>query len=210
MTRILIADSSEVVRSGLRHILEGQAGWEVVAEAGDGKDMIFKALASKPDVIVVECPLPEMTSIEVTRHVRRRLPRTEVLIFASHHDEALAFDLLKAGARGYMLRSESNANLLEAVSSLAAHRPFFTCGIADRLLQSFVTSHHRPRESLTHRERGVVQLIAEGHTNKEVASILDISLKTVETHRASVMRKLKLSSSAALVRYAVRTTIVEA
>ena len=210
MTRILIADDHDVVRSGLRQILEDQPSWEVVAEASDGKDAILKAIQSKPDVAVLDYSLPLVNGLEVTRQIRARLPKTEVLIFTMHDNETLIQELLKAGARGYLLKSDARRHLIGAIESLALHKPFFTAKVSEALLDSYLTKPHREGSSLTNRERSVVQLIAEGHTNKQIAHILDISLKTVETHRASVMRKLNLSSSAGLVRYAIRNRIVEA
>lgn len=210
MTRILIADDHDVVRSGLRQILEDQPNWEVVAEASDGKDAVLKAIQAKPDVAVLDYSLPLVNGLEVTRQIRARLPKTEVLIFTMHDNETLIQELLKAGARGYLLKSDARRHLIGAIESLAIHKPFFTAKVSEALLDSYLTKPHREGSSLTNRERSVVQLIAEGHTNKQIAHILDISLKTVETHRASVMRKLNLSSSAGLVRYAIRNRIVEA
>ena len=209
MTRILIADDCEVVRLGLRQTLEAQPDWEVAAEAADGKEAVFKAIASKPDVAVLEYALPLMNGIEITQHLRRRLPRTEILIFTRHEDEDLVFDILNAGARGYLLKSDAQRYLLEAIAALAAHRPFFTDKVCEALLQSFLARCNRAKATLTHRERSVVQLIAEGHTNRKIGAYLGIGVKTVETHRAAIMRKLDLSSSAALVRYAVRSKLVE-
>ena len=210
MIRILIADDHDVVRSGLRQILESQPTWEVVAEASDGKDAILRAIDTKPDVAVLDYSLPLVNGLEVTRQIRARLPKTEVLIFTMHDNETLIQELLKAGARGYLLKSDARRYLIGAIESLAVHKPFFTAKVSEALLDSFLTKPNREGSSLTNRERSVVQLIAEGHTNKQIAHILNISLKTVETHRASVMRKLNLSSSAGLVRYAIRNRIVEA
>jgi DNA-binding NarL/FixJ family response regulator len=190
-------------------MLESQPDWVVVAEATDGKEAIFKAITAKPDVAVIEYTLPLMNGIEVTHHIRRRLPKTEVLIFTTQDDEALVFELLSAGARGYLLKSDAKRHLLEAITSLAAHRPFFTGRISETLLQSYLARCYRAKATLTNRERSVAQLIAEGHTNRKIGTILGISVKTVETHRAAIMRKLNLSSSAALVRYAIRNKIVE-
>ena len=210
MTRILIADDHDVVRSGLRTILEAQANLEVVAEAADGKEAILKATETEPDVVVLDYCLPLINGIEVTRQIRARLPRTEVLIFTMHDNESVIDQLMKAGARGYLLKSEARRDLITAIESLAVHKPYFTARVSEELLKSFLAESEGTGSTLTTRERGVVQLIAEGHTNKVVARILDISLKTVETHRANVMRKLALSSSADLVRYAIRNRIVEA
>jgi DNA-binding NarL/FixJ family response regulator len=209
MTRILIADDHEVVRSGVRSILEGHPRWEIVAEAADGKEAIRKALELKPDVAVLDYSLPLINGIEATRQIRARIPSVEVLIFTMHDNESLFFDLLKAGARGYLLKSDAKRFLVAAVESLAAHRPFFTARVSETLLKSYLTKSGTANDVLTSRERGVVQLIAEGHSNKQIANVLNISVKTVETHRASAMRKLNLSSAAALVRYAVRNRIVE-
>jgi DNA-binding NarL/FixJ family response regulator len=210
VTRILIADDHDVVRSGLRSILETHPNWEVVAEAADGKEAILKAIEAKPDVAVLDYSLPLVNGVEVTRQIRARLRRTEVLIFTMHDNETLIQELLKAGARGYLLKSDASRYLIAAIESLAVHKPFFTASVSEALLESFLTRTRQAGSTLTNRERSVVQLIAEGHTNKEIAHLLNISIKTVETHRASVMRKLDLSSSADLVRYAIRNKLVEA
>jgi DNA-binding NarL/FixJ family response regulator len=207
--RILIADDHAVVRSGLRKVLETQTSWQVVAEAVDGKEAVFKALETKPDVAVLDYSLPLINGVEATRQIRGRLPKTEVLIFTMHDTESLIGELLAAGARGYLLKSDANRLLLAAVESLAAHKPFFTAKVSEALLESFLKKPAQSQFLLTPRERGVVQLIAEGHSNKQIATILNISLKTVESHRAAVMRKLDMSSAASLVRYAIRNKIVE-
>lgn len=209
MTRILIADDHDVVRSGLRQILEARPKWHVVAEAADGKQAIAKALAEKPDVAVLDYGLPLINGVEATRQIRARLPKTEVLIFTMHDTETLVRDLLAAGARGYLLKSDAGNYLIEAIESLAQHKPYFTAKVSEALLNAYLSKPSDDRLSLTPRERGVVQLIAEGHTNKQIATILNISPKTVEAHRAAIMRKLNLSSTAALVRYAVRHKLVE-
>lgn len=210
MTRILIADDHAVVRSGLRTILEAHPNWEVVAEASDGKEAISKAIEAEPDVAVIDYSLPIVNGIEVTRQIRAQLPKTEVLIFTMHDNQTLIEDVLKAGARGCLLKSEANANLIGAIEALAAHKPFFTANVSEALLSSYVKGSKRAVSPLTDRERTIVQLIAEGHSNKEIAQLLGIRRKTVETHRAAVMRKLNLSSLAALVRYAIRNKIAEA
>jgi len=210
ITRILIADDHEVVRSGLRNILDAQTRFEVVAEAADGREAVQKAAESKPDVAVVDYSLPLINGIEATRQIRARSPKTEILIFTMHDNETLIQELLKAGARGFLLKSDAKLNLINAIEALAVHKPYFTARVSEALLDSFLSRRAHEGSALTHRERGVVQLIAEGYTNKQIAALLNISLKTVETHRASIMRKLNLSSSAGLVRYAIRNRIVEA
>jgi DNA-binding NarL/FixJ family response regulator len=210
VTRILIADRQASVRSALRATLEAHPNWEVVAEAADGKVAIVKAIETKPDVIVLDFSLPLVDGLEVTRHIRARLRKTEVLIFTKHDDKALIQAALRAGTRGYLNKSDDAHHLIEAVESLAVHKPFFTSRVSETLLEAFLARPNRPGSTLTKRERRVLQLVAEGHSNRQTAEILNISFKTVETHRAAIMHKLNLSSFTALVRYAVRNKLVEA
>jgi DNA-binding NarL/FixJ family response regulator len=202
MTKILIADDHDVVRSGLRALLSEQPNWQVVAEAADGKEAVA------PDVAIVDYSLPVLNGVEVTRQIRQRSPGTEVIIFTMHDNNSLIHDLLQAGALGYLLKSDAKRLLLTAVETVAEHKPFFTGMVSETLLQSFLTKGNDC--PLTARERSVVQLIAEGHSNKKIASILNLSVKTVETHRAAAHRKLNLNSTAALVRYAIRNNIIQA
>jgi DNA-binding NarL/FixJ family response regulator len=210
MTRILIADDHDVVRSGVRAILETQEGWEVVGEAADGKEAVDKALATRPDVVVLDYGLPVMNGIEATRQIRARVAGAEVLIFTMHDTATLVREILEAGARGFLLKSDARRFLIAAVESLAAHKPFFTSQVSETLLETFLAKGPTAGSVLTAREKSVVQLIAEGRTNKKIADALSISLKTVETHRASAMRKLNVDTTAALIRYAIRNKIVEA
>ncbi|HVY44123.1 MAG TPA: response regulator transcription factor [Hyphomicrobiaceae bacterium] len=208
-TRILIADDHEVVRSGTRSILEDHAGWSVVAEAADGKQAVDKAVIEKPDVAILDYSLPLINGLEATRQIHLRVPSVEILIFTVHDNETLMWDLLQAGARGYLLKSDAGQHLITAVETLARHRPYLTAKASKALLEAFLSKSRKVDQVLTARERAVVQLVADGYTSKEIANILNISFKTVETHRATIMRKLDLNSSAALVRYAVRNRIVE-
>ena len=208
VTRLLIADEQDVVRSGLRVMLEAQPNWAVVAEAVDGKEAILKAIETKPDVAVIDYVLPLVDSIEVTRQIRARLRKTEVLVFTTDDNEILIEEPLKAGARGYLTTSEMQHSLIEAIEALAIHRPFLTPNVTEVLLASFLANPKR-RSILSNRERVVLKLVAEGHSNRQTAAILDISIKTVETHRTAIMRKLNLYSHANLVRYAVRNGFVE-
>ena len=210
MTRILIADDHAVVRSGVRRIIEDQPGWSVVAEATDGKDAIAQAITTKPDVAILDYRLPLIDGIEATRQIRRRVPNVEVLIFTVDDSEILLRELLEAGARGYVLKSDAGQHLISAIQALADHRPFLSGGALEVLLKTFLVKAWRRDRPLTDREQSIVKLIAEGHSNRQTAAVLGLSVKTVETHRASVMRKLGFKSSAAVVRYAVRNNLIEA
>ncbi|MEE1613436.1 response regulator transcription factor [Microvirga sp. CF3016] len=209
MTRILIADDHDVVRSGLRTILGDQPGWEVVAEAEDGKQAVELAATTQPNVAILDYQLPLMNGVDATRQIRAFNPQTEVLIFTMHGSEPLIRELLEAGARGYLLKSDARRFLITAVEALARHQPFFTGSVSEALLSAYLANGHGTGDALTSRERGVVQLIAEGRTNKEVALLLGINLKTVETHRAAAMRKINAHTAADLVRYAIRNKMVE-
>ncbi len=209
MTRILIADDHDVVRSGVRAILEGHEGWEVVGEARDGKESIDQSLATQPDVVVLDYSLPVVNGIEATRQIRTRVPSVEVLIFTMHDTDSLVRDVLEAGARGFLLKSDARQFLISAVESLAVHKPFFTGKVSEALLETYLSKGIADPSALSSREKAVVQLIAEGRTNKQIADILSISTKTVETHRAAAMGKLSLDTTAALIRYAIRNKLVE-
>jgi DNA-binding NarL/FixJ family response regulator len=210
VTRILIADDHDVIRSGLRAILEAQPNWEVIAEASDGKDAVLKAMETRPDVAVIDYSLPLMNGLEAARQILAALPSSEILIFTMHENEKLTQELLRAGARGYLLKSDAKRHLIRAIEALAVHKPYFTDKVSEMLLKSLTGGPNREGSILTNREREIVQLIAEGHSSKQIAGRLDITLKTVETHRAAAMRKLNLASAAGLVRYAVRNGLVEA
>jgi DNA-binding NarL/FixJ family response regulator len=209
MLKILIADDHDVVRSGLRSILEVRSKWAVVAEACNGQQAIDMALQTMPDVAMLDYYMPLVDGTEATRQIRARLPRTRVLIFTMHHSQALIEELQQAGAAGFLLKSDARAHLLRAIESLAVHKSYFRTSDLDELETALRPSGAEER-SLTHREHGVLRLVVEGLTNKAIANALDISPKTVETHRASIMRKLRLSSSASLVRYAVRNGYLQA
>jgi DNA-binding NarL/FixJ family response regulator len=209
MIRILIADDHDVVRSGLRAILGDQPGWEVVAEAEDGRQAVELAAATQPNVAILDYQLPLLNGVDATRQIRAFQPQTEVLIFTMHGSEPLIRELLEAGARGYLLKSDARRFLIAAVEALARHQPFFTGPVSETLLSAYLANGHVTGDALTSRERGVVQLIAEGRTNKEAAQLLGINLKTVETHRAAAMRKINAHTSADLVRYAIRNKMVE-
>ena len=210
MTRILIADDHEVVRSGLRLILEAHPGWEVVAEAADGKAAIVKALETKPDVAILDYSIPLVNGVEATRQIRKRNPQIEVLIFTMHDSETLVGEVLDAGARAYLLKSDAKEHLISAIEALAVHKPFFSGRVSEEMVETYLLAQKgRLGAVLSPRERIVVQLIAEGHTNKEISAILNLSIKTIESHRAAAMRKLNITSTAGIVRYAIRNKLVE-
>ena len=214
--KILIADDHEIVRRGLRAILENQPEWHVVDEAVTGREALEKAKSSSPDVAVIDIGMPELNGLEATRQILKLLPQTEVLILTMHESEQIIREVLAAGARGYVLKSDAGKDLVTAVDALCHHRTFFSSKVSEMLLHSYLRRSDRTesvdttRSRLTAREREIVQLLAEGKSNKEVATALNISIKTAETHRTNIMNKLDLRSITELVRYAVRNNIVEA
>jgi DNA-binding NarL/FixJ family response regulator len=215
MVRILVADDHDVVRRGLREQLGAHEGWEICGEASNGREAVQLALKLSPDVAVIDLSMPELNGLEATRQIRREMPGTEVLIFTMHETEQLIREVLSAGARGYVLKSDAGRHLTSAVEALSHRRPFFTAKVSEALLDAFLKSSAKEDEgsafrTLTDREREIVQMLAEGKSNKEIAIRLSISVKTVETHRATVMRKLDLNSIVELVHYAIRNQLVEA
>ncbi|WP_201839192.1 response regulator [Microvirga zambiensis] len=214
MLRILLADDHDIVRRGLRDLLEQHVGWQVCAEASNGREAAELALRHRPQVAVIDLSMPELNGLEATRRIRQSLPDTEVLIFTMHESEELIREVLGAGARGYLLKSDAVRQLIPAVESLSQKKPYFAGRVSEVVLDGFlkgglVTPESPTAERLTSREREVVQLLAEGKSNKQIARLLDLSVKTVETHRTAAMRKLKLNSLPDLVRYAVRMQIIQ-
>src|SRR5215813_13667757 len=215
MVNILLADDHDVVRRGLRDMLNAHEGWEVCGEASNGREVVDLARNLRPDVVVLDLYMPELNGLEATRQIHHELPRTEVLIFTMHETEQLVREVLAAGARGYVLKSDAGRNLVNAVEALSHHKPFFTAKVSQTLLDAYLKTPVDDEDgqsvrSLTPREREIVEMLAEGKSNKEVASRLSISVKTVETHRATVMRKLEINSIVELVHYAIRNGLVEA
>ena len=207
--RILVADDHGIVRRGLRELLESKRDWKVCAEATDGRDAVLQAQHHRPDVAVLDLGMPELNGVEAARRIRASLPETEILILSAHASEKLAREVLEAGARGYLLKEDADQDLLAAVDAVSQHRAFFTTKLATWIARQRSERSDRSGQSLlTPREREIVQLLAEGRSNKEVAATLGISAKTTETHRANIMLKLNLHSIAELVRYAIRNEIV--
>lgn len=209
--RVLVADEQHVVRRGIRSLLESRPNFEVVAEAADGANALAMLAATGVDVAIVDYALSVMNGLQLTRHIRAASPETEVLIFTMHESEALVRAVLKAGARGYLLKSDGDVELVAAVEALSRHQPYFTNQVNQTILSRYLSLPDDVEGStaLTPRETEVVQLIADGHSSKGIGRVLGIGLKTVETHRASAMHKVGASTTAALVRYAVRNKLVE-
>lgn len=209
--RFLIADDHEAVSEGVRIIIEREKGWEVCGIAKTGTEAVTLAKKLRPDVAVVDMTMPELNGLEVTRRIKRALPETEILMFTGHESEELIKSVFEAGAKSYITKLDSGKNLVAALYRLLEHKPFFTSKVADVLFAHYIDGN-RPlgNDPLSSRENEAVQLLAEGKTNKEIASILGISVKTTETHRAAIMRKLGLGSFSELVRYAIRHKMVEA
>ena len=213
--RILIADDHDLMRRGVRTLLESHTGWEICGEAVTGREAVTKAEQLKPDIVVLDIGMPDLNGLEAARRIRSAVPETEILILSVHYSDQLIRELLEAGVRGYIIKSDSDRDLLIAVETLATHKPFFTPRATEVILGNLHTPPVRSqmpgtlRERLTSREREIVQLLAEGKSSKEVASSLNISVKTAETHRANIMRKLQLHTVTELVRYAVRNQIIE-
>ena len=213
--RILIADDHEIIRQGLRLSLEGRAGWTICGAAAVGREAVEKATALKPDIVVMDITMPRLDGLEATRQIRKALPGCEVLVLTMHESEQLVHEVLAAGARGFVMKSDAGKEIVTAVERLARHEPYFTSPAAQVLLNAFLDppGDVLPGEesgALTGREREVVQLIAEGCSSKEAAAVLGISDKTVETHRTNIMRKLRVHSISEIVRYAIRNHIIEA
>jgi DNA-binding NarL/FixJ family response regulator len=213
---ILIADDHEIVRKGLRAILSAQPDCTVVAEAVTGREAVEQVRRLKPNLVIMDIGMPELNGLEATRQVLKEFPATEILILTMHESEQLIREVLDTGARGYMLKSDAGRDLVAAVESMRHHKPYFTTRVSEMVLTGFLKgSPHAEvpddaaRGRLTPREREIVQLLAEGKSNKEVAGLLHISVKTAETHRSRIMAKLQLKSIGELVRFAVRNRMVE-
>ena len=211
--RILLGDDHTLVRQGFRKILEGRLDWEVVAEASDGRDAVRQAAAVEPDVAVLDIGMPLLNGIEATRQITRRHPDIRVLILSMHSDEAYIIQALKAGARGYLLKDSADVELIRGIAAVAAGKSYFSPAVSKIMLDDYVRRMAEKGivdrfESLSEREREVFQLIAEGHSNKEIADLLFVSPATVETHRAHVLQKLDVHNTAELVLYAVRRGVI--
>jgi DNA-binding NarL/FixJ family response regulator len=206
--RILVADDHHVVRTGLRTLLESRSGWHVCAEAVNGRNAVDLVTKLKPDVAVLDIAMPLLNGVEATRQIRKLSPDTKVLILTMHDSELLIQQVIEAGARGYILKDDADRSLLAAVEALLHNKTYLSPRVSSALAKPALSLGRRSRSRLTPREREVLQLLAEGKSNKEVAGVLSISVKTAETHRANIMLKLDLHSITELVRYAVRNKII--
>jgi len=213
--RILLADDHKVVRQGTRALLSTVPEWEIVGEADNGRDAVSLTSELKPDIVILDIGMPELNGLDATRQIKKKLPETEVLIFTGQETEELVHDVFDSGARSYIMKTDAADHLIDALKALSEHKHFFTSRISEivfaRYIQGKKTVEGAPEKSrITDREREIVQLLAEGKSSKEIATILGISVSTVETHRAAIMKKLGLKSFSELIRYAVRNKIIEA
>jgi DNA-binding NarL/FixJ family response regulator len=211
--QILIVDDHAVVRRGVRSLLESQPDWEIAGEATTGREAVELAKQLQPDIVVMDLSLPELSGLDATRHILKESPRSEIVVLTMHHSEELAREALQAGARGYVLKSDADQSLIAAIESLRQHKPFLTSTVTEFVLDDYkrraeTDEHGVPHAAVTAREREIIQSLAEGRSNKEAAALLGISVKTIEAHRANIMRKLRLRSVSDLVRYAIRHKIV--
>lgn len=208
--RILIADDHDMIRRGVRALIETRSDFEVVAEVAGGRAALDEAERTRPDIAILDHSMPDLNGLDLTRALKRALPRIAILIYTMHEREDLMVDVLRAGARGFVLKTDSEQHILAAVDAIALGRTYFSESISEsairRSREGALPASSAP--SLTRREREIVQMIAEGRINKEIGRILNISIKTVESHRAAAMHKLELKTTADLVRYAVRNAIV--
>jgi two-component system response regulator NreC len=211
--RILLADDQGVVRRGMRALLETEAGVEIVAEASDGQEALRLLDSTVPDLVILDVAMPRLNGIDVAAQARKRRPGLRVIVLSMYSDESYVVRALAAGARGYLLKEATDDDLLPAVRAVAAGKTFFSPAVSAMLLEDHMRHlEQRGLEDsyhlLTDREREVLQLLAEGHSNREVAAALDVGLSTVETHRANLMQKLNLHNTAEIVLYAVRKRVI--
>jgi DNA-binding NarL/FixJ family response regulator len=209
--RILLADDHEIVRHGLRRLLETQPGWKICGEAGSGREAVEKTRQLKPDIVILDHSMPELSGAEAARQILKALPKTEIVILTMHDSEQLLREVLEAGVHGYVLKSDAMCDMVAAINALVEHKRYLSPGASGVAVEGFLhpSAEVEHPDHLTAREREVVRFLAKGKSNKEVASALNISVKTVEAHRANIMHKLNLPSFAELVHYAIRVGIVE-
>ena len=207
--RILLADDHETVRKGLRAILGARPDWEICGEATDGREAVEQARRLLPDLVIMDIGMPGLNGLGATRQIIRELPGTEVLILTMHDSEQIVWEVLDAGARGFVMKSDAGRELIAAAEALLEHRLSLSSKISEILLRAYLSKSPRPDSSqLSVREQETLELLAEGKSNKEIASALNISVKTAEAHRGRLMKKLNLRNVGELMRYAVRKGII--
>jgi DNA-binding NarL/FixJ family response regulator len=212
--RILVVDDHDVVREGLRSLLAPQKHWQICGEAASGREAVEKSLRLRPDIVLMDFSLPEMDGLDATRQIRKALPQTEVLILTVHNSEALIKEAFLAGAKAFVVKTDTRRHLIPALETLARHQPYLTSTASAVVLREFLHSRtpagraSRSIRVLTQRERQIVRLIAEGNASKDIAAKLEISVRTVEAHRSNAMRKLDLHSVGSLVRYTIQNKII--
>ena len=210
--RILLADDHSLVRRGIRSLLAARPEWQVCGEAVDGREALEKVNELKPDILILDLNMPELNGLEVTRRIHKVCPQVEVLVFTVQNSEQVMRQVLEAGARGYMLKSDAGNELLTAIDAVRRHHLFLSSRASRRLRESSTPSAKddvTPKQPLSPREQQVLQLLAEGESTKEIATALNITIKTAETHRSNLMRKLDLHHVTELVRYAIRNQVVQ-
>jgi DNA-binding NarL/FixJ family response regulator len=208
--RILIADDHGIVRGGMKLLIDRQPDMEVIAEAEDGVDAFEQAVRAKPDLCVLDVSMPRMTGLQAARQIKAHLPDTQVVILSMHDDQRYVFDALKAGASGYVLKREVDSALLDAIRAVHRGEAFLTNAVERSLIREWMSEGSQgPDEPLTPREQEVLKLISEAHTNKEIAAILHLAEKTIESHRANLLRKLGMRDRVELVRYAIKRGLTE-
>jgi two-component system response regulator NreC len=207
--RIVLADDHSVVRQGFRRILEAQSDMEIVGEASNGREALEQAALLTPDVVVMDVAMPELNGIEATRRMKEATPHSRVLALSMHKDSVYVREILRAGARGYLLKDAVDEDLIAAVRAVSRGEGYLSPGVADAVLTDYRQHVSDPIDLLTTREREVLQLIAEGKTNKEIATLLSLSVYTVDAHRGRIMEKLNLHSTGELVRFAIRKGLVD-
>ncbi|HXN99604.1 MAG TPA: response regulator transcription factor [Candidatus Acidoferrales bacterium] len=212
--KVLIADDHDLMRRGIKAIIETKKGWEVCGEVRTGAQAVAKAKELKPDIAILDITMPELNGLEAAKRIQKVSGKTEILMLSVHYSDQLIREVIEAGIRGYIVKSDSDRDLSIALDNLANHKPFFAPRVTEVILNSSSGSvsprSEGPRSRVTSREREIIQLLSEGKSSKEVAVLLNISVKTAETHRANIMRKLQIHSVSDLVRYAVRNQIIEA
>ena len=214
---VLVADDHDIVRRGLRDLIEKQPGWKVVAEASNGKEAVDKIREMNPDVSILDISMPSLNGLEAAKQISQNGSQTKVLILTMHHSDALIQEMLNSGVRGYVLKSDAASELVQAIDALRRNRTFFTAKVSQMFLDGQLEKNAKHNSNgdknalrLTPRQREIVQLLAEGKNSREIAAVLGTTFKTVETHRANIMRRLECHSVTELVRYAIRNELIQA